>query len=339
MELHTVFQVNCLCASFFGFALNLLLLFLISYKTPSAMRSYARIMRIHVITDLLYDFAILFTGVHPVPIGGKVYLITQGFYTHTDISVTRYICTWYFWEILIAIALLPIDFFYRFKSVCHNTELQSRTIYIQVFFAYFITWLHAFPNSFNYLEIGPRTETAEFTSELQRFELFNTTDGVPSYGVTVLGGTKALSNFIFILLLNAFAYTVITYTSIRIFYALKHNANKIQNSKAAELQRQVTRILALQASVPLLIICVPTIGIVFLALAHIDVPRAGAIYVSILSWLSAVKPAATIAVVPRYRNYVKTKLFGNNASVHPIKGLTTISDLSVINQSENHNVH
>ncbi|KAI6196126.1 hypothetical protein M3Y94_01072100 [Aphelenchoides besseyi] len=236
-----------------------------------------------------------------------------------------------FWEILIAIALLPIDFFYRFKSVCHNTELQSRTIYIQVFFAYFITWLHAFPNSFNYLEIGPRPETVEFTSELQQFELFNTTDGVPSYGVTVLGGTKSLSNFIFILLLNVFVYTVITYTSIRIFYALKENAHKIQNSKAAELQRQVTRILALQALVPLLIICVPTIGIVFLALARIDVLRAGAIYVSILSWLSAVKPAATIAVVPKYRGYVKTKLFGSNGTVYSIKGLTTTSDLSGIN--------
>jgi hypothetical protein len=53
-----------------------------------------------------------------------------------------------------------------------------------VFAAYFITWLHAFPNSLNYLIIGPTPNTTEYTKELEEFGLFK--NNVPSYGVTQL---------------------------------------------------------------------------------------------------------------------------------------------------------
>jgi hypothetical protein len=53
-----------------------------------------------------------------------------------------------------------------------------------VFAAYFITWLNAFPNSLNYLEVGPSPESEEFTRELQKFPDWE--NDVPSYGVTVL---------------------------------------------------------------------------------------------------------------------------------------------------------
>jgi hypothetical protein len=55
---------------------------------------------------------------------------------------------------------------------------------MMVFAAYFITWMHAFVNSFNFLEIGPSSESIEFTRELQKFPDWKTY--VPSYSVTVL---------------------------------------------------------------------------------------------------------------------------------------------------------
>ncbi|KAI6238635.1 hypothetical protein M3Y99_00667800 [Aphelenchoides fujianensis] len=316
MDSHTLVQTNVVCASACGFALNGLLLFLLARHTPTAMRSYARVMRVHCVSDVLYDLGVLATGVHPVPLGGKVFLVLQGFYLHADAWWGRWLFSWYFWEILIAIALLPIDFFYRFRSVCHNVELSTRTLGWLVFVAYFVTWLHAFPNSLNYLQVGPRAEAADFTRELERHAEFRTARGVPSFGVTVLGGTKALSNFLFILALNCFVVVVIAYTSLRIRAALRSNAHTVRNAKAAELQRQVTRILVLQAVLPLVVICLPTVAVVSLALARVDVPRAGAVAVAVLSWLSAVKPAATIAVVPRYRAFVRS-LFCRSATKTP----------------------
>lgn len=53
----------------------------------------------------------------------------------------------------------------------------------------------------------------------------------------------------FILLLNSFSYGVILYTYIKIGQALKKNASTANNPKAAEINKQVSRILALQVSV------------------------------------------------------------------------------------------
>jgi hypothetical protein len=53
-----------------------------------------------------------------------------------------------------------------------------------VFAAYFITWLHAFPNSLNYLIIGPTPNTTEYNQELEKFDMFK--GNVPSFGVTQL---------------------------------------------------------------------------------------------------------------------------------------------------------
>ncbi|KAI6174518.1 hypothetical protein M3Y97_00999600 [Aphelenchoides bicaudatus] len=326
------FITNIIIASSCGFVMNFILLYLLLKRTPGANEILCSHMRVHCVTDILYDLTHLTTGVNPAPIGGKVYLITQGFFTHVNLEYSRLVFSLYFWAVLVAIALLPIDFIYRYLSVCRNRELSSKSISLMVFAAYFITWLHAFPNSLNYLIVGPTQNTTEYTEELDKFELFK--GDFPSYGVTQLGGTKALSNFIFILILNAFTYTLIIYTSTKIYHTLKANAHKIQNPKTLDLQRQVTRILTLQAILPLIVICIPTITIVAFALSHTDVPQAGAICMAFLCWLSAVKPLATILVVPRYRTQVRQWLVGRTCfncwsnrtqSIKP-HGTTTIEE-------------
>lgn len=64
----------------------------------------------------------------------------------------------------------------------------------------------------------------------------------------------------------------------------------------------------LQAVLPFVVICIPVMGVVVCALAHIDVPQAGHWTIALMVWLASVKPLATIAVVPRYRAYVLAKL-------------------------------
>lgn len=73
---------------------------------------------------------------------------------------------------------------FRYLAVCKNRNLTNRQLFLMVFAAYFITWLHAFPNSFLSLEIGPSPDSLEFTRELQTFP--DWTNNVPSYAVTVL---------------------------------------------------------------------------------------------------------------------------------------------------------
>jgi cbb3-type cytochrome oxidase subunit 3 len=62
---------------------------------------------------------------------------------------------------------------------------------------------------------------------------------------------KSLFNFVFILVLNSFSYGVIIWAYLKINKKLKQNANNahnIRNSKAIEIQKAVSRILALQVN-------------------------------------------------------------------------------------------
>ncbi|KAI6180148.1 hypothetical protein M3Y98_00688100 [Aphelenchoides besseyi] len=304
-----VFLTNMVTASISGFIMNILLFYLIHKRTPKEMQSYSRIMRVHCLSDMFYDAIQLTTGVHANPIGGKVYMMLQGFVTHVDLTLNRYLFDLYFWSILFSIALLPIDFIYRYRSVCHNRDLTNFQVYSMVFIAYFITWFHTFVVSFLFLEIGPSPNSVQFTRELEQFPQWK--GDVPSFSVTVLGSTKALSNFVFILCLNSISYGIIIYTFRKIQLTLKKNAvvNQ-QNSRSFDIQKQVSRILALTAILPLVVICIPCVLTVVLALAQIDMPHFGAFGSAVYVWLSAAKPTATILIVPRYRNYVRSRLFG-----------------------------
>jgi hypothetical protein len=65
-----------------------------------------------------------------------------------------------------------------------NKELSSKTIAFLVFIAYFVTWLHTFPNSYNYMVFSDTPEAVEYSKELEKFEQWR--GHVPSYAATVL---------------------------------------------------------------------------------------------------------------------------------------------------------
>ncbi|KAI6224128.1 7TM GPCR, serpentine receptor class r (Str) family-containing protein [Aphelenchoides besseyi] len=290
-------------------------------------------MRVHCLSDMFYDAIQLASGVHAHPIGGKIFMMLQGFVTHVSLTVNRYLFDAYFWSLLFSIALLPIDFIYRYRSVCHNKDLSNLQLYLMVFLAYFVTWIQAFLVSFTFLQIGPAPDSVEFTRELQQFPQWE--NDVPSYSVTVLGATKSLSNSIFILCLNSFSYGIIIYTFRQIQSTLKENAAaNLQNIRSSELQKQVSRILALQSILPLFVICLPVMLTVLFSLLKYDLPHFGAYDSAIYVWFSAVKPTATILIIPSYRRYVRSRLFGlNRQRVFSVAKSSTIPTVEDSNQS------
>jgi hypothetical protein len=66
------FLVNSACAASFGMTMNTILLFLITKRTPSVMKPYSRIMKIHCLSDVAYDMVCFASGLHPTPINGHV---------------------------------------------------------------------------------------------------------------------------------------------------------------------------------------------------------------------------------------------------------------------------
>ncbi|KAI6183202.1 Seven TM Receptor [Aphelenchoides bicaudatus] len=327
------FLVNSVCAAGLGFTMNMLLLFLITKRTPSVMKSYSRIMKIHCLSDVAYDSVCFITGLHPTPIAGHVFCLWQGFITKVPLWLNHILFSCWYWVLLTAVTLLPVDFYFRYMSVCHNKDLTNRQIAIMVFCAYFVTWLHTFPNSYNYMVFSDTPEAAEYTKELERFEQWK--GNVPSYAATILGGSKAVANYLYVILLNVVCYSIIGYTSYQINKALKQNANVNKNTKSMELQKQVSRILILQFTLPLTVVSIPMSVIAVLGLMKVDVPYAGAFSSATYYWLSAVKPIATILIVRSYREYAIRKILRPLFCIHPQHGnkISSITANSVVHDT------
>lgn len=56
------FLINSVAAASLGMSMNILLFFLITKQTPTVMRSYSRIMRVHCVSDVIYDTVCFITG-------------------------------------------------------------------------------------------------------------------------------------------------------------------------------------------------------------------------------------------------------------------------------------
>jgi hypothetical protein len=76
-------------------------------------------------------------------------------------------------------------------------------------------------------------------------------------------------------------YTFIGYVLWRIHKKMRENVDRNVSAKAASVQRQVTRIMLLQAAIPL-ILCIPTSINILCALFKIDVPGFAPIVFSII---------------------------------------------------------
>lgn len=55
-----------------------------------------------------------------------------------------------------------------------------------------------------------------------------------------------MANYLYVIILNIVCYSIIGYTTHKMNKALKENANINKNPKTMEIQKQVSRILALQ---------------------------------------------------------------------------------------------
>lgn len=129
----SLFLINEIVAFIFGLFFNIILLFLIHFHTPDFMRSYAIILRIHAISDILFDFTNFITSTvsyltknllrffqHSFVLQGRYYFINYGilrsFWTPKTVF---YAVQAYFWIVIyVPMWLMPLDFYYRLRAVC-----------------------------------------------------------------------------------------------------------------------------------------------------------------------------------------------------------------------------
>ncbi|KAI6185042.1 hypothetical protein M3Y97_00662000 [Aphelenchoides bicaudatus] len=181
-----------------------------------------------------------------------------------DGNMTDKLFTVQSWIGLTQILLIPIDFVYRYLSVCRNHELSTRSIGIMVFMSYLIVWFYMFPVKWwcQSTMAGPAPGMENYTAMLEGVPEWSGHDF--SYSISAKDGTKPeWISSVYVIGMNAFTLLVIFYTSIRIHWTIGHKTSMSNNKKAMKIHRQVTKILVVQAALPLIVFIGPICAIIF----------------------------------------------------------------------------
>ncbi|KAI6210931.1 hypothetical protein M3Y96_00379900 [Aphelenchoides besseyi] len=283
MKRTMIILINEVSAFVFGVFFNSALLYLIQRRTSSLMKSYAVILR------------------HCLTLKGRFYFFNGAPHSkYFDQYTTSILVRAYLWIVIyIPLTLIPLDFVYRYRSVCHGDLISKRAVGFYVICAYSITFLIAFPYNGLYLKSGPSEETAKYDYIFGEALGFNHGE-IPSYlsmGIRAPLECGILSLVVLVVFLD---YGFIVYVVVMIKKKMAESLQRNVSRKAEATQKSVSRVIMIQAMIPLFL-CVPAAINILCALFLIDVPYLAPYVFSIVSWMAALKPFVTIMLVPTYR--------------------------------------
>lgn len=223
----------------------------------------------------------------------------SGLFSHANLTITSYLLRAYFWSILFPIALIPIDFYYRFRWVCSwvcqtfgnsiyvfssthqgviNTRccskdpLSNNQLLGLVFLAYFVTFVEAFFHGNMFILLGPSEETRKYTQILRKYSTKWKGSDVPSFSVyesvrdlplhlnfLMQTNILAILSILLIILLILFVYIVVIYTVWHINAKVREDCKSIKNKRLRPVHSQVARILFVQVCTDSILILIPAL--------------------------------------------------------------------------------
>ncbi|KAI6234703.1 hypothetical protein M3Y99_00758200 [Aphelenchoides fujianensis] len=276
-----VLVLNEVFAFILGVSFNILLLYLIQRRTPSLMSSYAQILRVHAASDIIFELVNFFTSTYCTTMHGRFYFYA-GFPTSLNQYATSISVRAYLWIVVyVPLVIVPLDFLYRLRAVTKGVVLSKRSIALYIFLAYSVSFLFAFPYNGAYMRAP--------------LEMF------------------ILSLIVLVVWVD---YSFIIFVVVKIRRKMSETVQAAVSKKAEATQRTVTRVMIVQAMVPL-ILCLPTSINVGSGLLLIDMPNFAPFVFGLISWTAALKPLCTILLVPHYRaSVLRLSYLSSNTQVN-----------------------
>ncbi|CAD5206004.1 unnamed protein product [Bursaphelenchus okinawaensis] len=293
-------MVNGSIAVIVSLTINSLFVYLLFTKTPKQLKHYARVMFIHVVNDTSFILAFYFVLPKFFPHNGQVFVILTNFSNLFGVYWSTWItAVYYFFEIL-QLAFLPLDFFYRYRVVCKQHIMSSKTLAIVVGVTSTVIFFQSMILSRLMLQQTPEYDiTLRALLKVQKLPMYVATSTNPWLGYT---------NNCMNLMLVLFCFSMCGYVFYKIQCELKRSSRTSQNIKMVRLEKQVTRLMIVQSILPLIVTSIPFIVVSGCAQFNISMPRLGYFNSILATWNGTIKTIATICVIPNYRNFVYKKI-------------------------------
>uniref|UniRef100_A0A7E4W5L1 G-protein coupled receptors family 1 profile domain-containing protein n=1 Tax=Panagrellus redivivus TaxID=6233 RepID=A0A7E4W5L1_PANRE len=293
---------NATAAFLVSIVLNFILVYTVLKKTPKWLHPYAKIFLTDSFINVCFITMCFLSNVVLINVNDKdssyFIHITSGVLNDLPQPWTTIITGVYVFFLNWTITIVPVNFVYRYLSVCHDYEIS-----ISGFI--FITLISTIAPGI----YAVSTVVYEFQGEIFKDKLtylFNDTDwlspdGTPPHFAVMEADSNNIHNYV-IPIAALISYIIVVLCAIQIwrkFYRLR----KLQD-KYVRKSYSLNVVLITNAVVPLLVQVVPSGGAAVARLFGFNMPPA-LVYISMVSpWSAAISPLMDLIVVQPYRHFV-----------------------------------
>ncbi|CAD5220933.1 unnamed protein product [Bursaphelenchus okinawaensis] len=249
---------------------------------------------------------------------------------------------------MLELCLTPIDFYYRYQTLCKGKTVSTSRILCIVAVVYTLTFIHAVPIYGSFAHFGPSNATSEdvaIVAELQMLPRYK--QHMPSFTYSSSGEFIFYFNLVGLMSMFLIVYTTILWAYGQIRQTVAQHAKNNKFSKIGQLELQINKVILLQFLIPLLGNGIPVFLTSGSSMMHVDFVILGTINRVCCTWIAALKPIMTVILVPAYRRQVLglAKVSWNSSSASfdhshgQVRRNTQVTVRSLNgNQAQSHNV-
>ncbi|CAD5233503.1 unnamed protein product [Bursaphelenchus xylophilus] len=289
---HLYYEIGLAAVSL---CLNGWVVYLVFTTKNRVMRSYSWVILMSMMGDLIYTGLNFITMMTVEVKGGKLVFLTMGLFEHYGYPYNLIMgCLWLA-GMYTTILTLGMQFIYRYFALCRNglTPWEFGSIYCV---GLIICLCDGFVGFFIFDGIS-----LEATKLLQEHPMYK--EDTPGYAILDPTKPAALAHTFCSQLIIVFVYVVIYFTGKRISRKLNDAAGDMSSS-TKDAQKQLNRVMILQAAYPGLIVALPIVIATVLAQFRFDVLWCGMYLAPSISLIPIANSVTILFFIPSFRRRI-----------------------------------
>ncbi|CAD5233501.1 unnamed protein product [Bursaphelenchus xylophilus] len=308
---HAYYEITLAAISL---SLNGFVVYMAMTTRNRVMRSYCWVVLMSMFADIVYVSTNL-TSMMVVEVkGGLMYFITLGPFSHYPNPAGKVMGALFLTGLYMVIATLGMQFVYRYYALCKTplTLTQFSLIYLVV-----TVYCVSDAAIGGFIFDG---EDVERTRMIQEHPMY--THNTPTYMIVDPRKPSHSVHLVFSQLIVVVVYVVVIYTSRKINEKLK-KASETMSSSTRDAQRQLNRVMILQATYPAIIVGCPVLMATGFTQLHLDILWCGLYLVPSVSLIPIANSVTMILVIPAFRKRLLSCLSLRKVKVKSSGAFTT----------------
>uniref|UniRef100_A0AC35GSI7 Opsin n=1 Tax=Panagrolaimus sp. PS1159 TaxID=55785 RepID=A0AC35GSI7_9BILA len=223
---------------------------------------------------------------------------------------------------------LPVQFIYRYFLIVKNIKLSNKQYTILLLISLFFSSTYT---GWCLFVVWPREPGYSKMMKLLMADIYYSKE-IPNFVTADISDWPLLANFVWVYVMAGAAYTVIIWSSFKVWAHLKINESHMSLA-TKDANHQISKTLIMQATLPVVVCLIPIAFTVTMVFARANIDGIGLCFSLFFAWIPIVNTLTTMFVVKSYRKTILTAIHWPTAATRRVK--VTGTSAYMINKSFN----